>query len=78
MSRKYILSCLTVLILLTAGSLHAQNAKSQWVYPGTKGKLEYRKTEKGDRIMDYSYAGYMGGGVSIPNVAAKITLSSTS
>ncbi len=49
--------------------------KSEWVYPGRQGKLEYKTMEGGDRIMDFSYAGYMGGGVSIPVVPVKISLS---
>lgn len=50
-------------------------AKSQWVYLNTANKLEYKTTERGDRIMDFSYAGYMGGGVAIPTVPAKIIIS---
>lgn len=50
-------------------------AVSQWVYANTKGKLEYKYLPAGDRIIDFSYAGYMGGGVRIPDVTAKITLS---
>ncbi|MNK20200.1 hypothetical protein D3C87_384360 [compost metagenome] len=48
--------------------------KSEWVYLGTDGKLVYKKSAKGDRIMDFSYAGYMGGGVALPNVAVKMTV----
>ena len=51
------------------------SAKSQWVYPDEKGKLIYKTLEKGDKIMDFSHAGYMGGGVSIPSFPVKITLS---
>ena len=36
----------------------------QWVALGSSGKLEYKTTAKGDRIMDFSHAGYMGGGVA--------------
>ena len=48
--------------------------QSQWVYPGTEGKLTYKTLERGDKIMDFSYAGYMGGGVSLPAAPVKITL----
>ncbi len=41
-------------------------AHSQWVYFDHAGKLAYRTLEKGDRVLDFSYAGYMGGGVAIP------------
>lgn len=51
------------------------SAKSQWIYPDAIGKLVYKTLEKGDKIMDFSYAGYMGGGVKIPNMDVKITLS---
>lgn len=48
---------------------------SEWVYFDPQGKLSYKTLEGGDRIMDFSYAGYMGGGVSIPSPPVKITLS---
>jgi hypothetical protein len=49
-------------------------AKSRWVYPGSNGKLVYKTLPAGDKIMDFSYAGYMGGGVAIPSVPVKLTL----
>jgi F5/8 type C domain len=52
----------------------AEPAKSQWVYPGADGKLVYKTTPAGDRIMDFSYAGYMGGGVALPTVPVKRTV----
>jgi hypothetical protein len=67
-------------LLLSASLLHSllsfsqqtattiTTTRSQWVYPGANGKLLYQTTEKGDRIMDFSYSGYMGGGVAIPSV----------
>src|SRR3982751_2986788 len=48
--------------------------KSIWVYPATNGKLQYKTTERGDRIMDFSYAGYMGGGVAFPDPPIVISL----
>jgi hypothetical protein len=52
----------------------AEGAKSEWVYPGLDGKLVYKTTSTGDRIMDFSYAGYLGGGVALPEVPVKITV----
>src|SRR4051812_37709966 len=52
----------------------AGRASSEWVSVGPDGKLVYKTTERGDRIMDFSYAGYMGGGVAIPDVAVKKTV----
>src|SRR4051812_31841849 len=33
-------------------------AASEWVYANASGKLEYKTLPKGDRIMDFSFAGY--------------------
>src|SRR5580765_6813214 len=52
-----------------------QTGKSEWVYPDQQGKLAYKTLEGGDKIMDFSHAGYMGGGVKIPSVEVKVTLS---
>src|SRR5690606_31455059 len=41
------------------------------VYPGTDGKLVYVADSLGNRIPDFSYAGYKGGGVRIPHVPVK-------
>lgn len=53
--------------------------QSQWVYfkPGSSGKghLSYKLTPGGDRIMDFSTAGYRGGGTPLPQVPVKIKLS---
>ncbi|MCH5687723.1 hypothetical protein LWM68_27725 [Niabella sp. W65] len=38
------------------------------------GTLEYTGTAKGDRIIDFSYAGYKGGGVRIPEIPARVTV----
>ena len=46
-------------------------AQSHWVHPGPGKKLVYERTAKGDRIPDFSYAGYEGGGVALPVVPAK-------
>src|SRR5882724_305420 len=71
--KRFLLSC--CVCLLSTGICIAQIAhKSQWMYPDAKGKLTYKTLEGGDKIMDFSYAGYMGGGVSIPLVPVTITL----
>jgi hypothetical protein len=57
--------------LLTAGIASAQKGRSEWVYRGNNGKLVYKTTPAGDRIMDFSHAGYMGGGVALPVVPVK-------
>lgn len=49
--------------------------KSQWVFPDRKGKLSYKTLEAGDKIADFSHAGYQGGGVSVPSVPVKMKVS---
>ena len=56
-------------------AMGADPATSQWVHAGPDGRLIYKTTSAGDRIMDFSYAGYMGGGVALPAVAVKQTIS---
>jgi hypothetical protein len=48
---------------------------SSWASLGSDGRLHYTADANGNRIMDFSSAGYQGGGVSLPNVAAKATVS---
>lgn len=40
----------------------------------SSGHLVYRRLPKGDQIIDFSYAGYMGGGVPLPNVPIALSL----
>jgi hypothetical protein len=65
--------CLSIAVLAQTGT--SATAKSEWVYVNKQGRLEYKTMAGGDRIMDFSQAGYMGGGVNIPTVPVKITLS---
>jgi hypothetical protein len=46
----------------------------RWVYPGEDGKLIYEKDARGNRIPDFSNAGYMGGGVALPDVPVRATV----
>ena len=55
------------LCLASASSLKpGVPSQSEWVKAGSDGKLTYKTTDRGDRIIDFSHAGYMGGGVEIP------------
>ncbi|MFI5381918.1 MAG: hypothetical protein ACHRHE_21690, partial [Tepidisphaerales bacterium] len=58
-----------VLVAFAAGA-----AESPWVQIDASGKLVYKTTERGDRIMDFSFAGYMGGGVALPNPPVQKTV----
>lgn len=60
--------------LLCSLTVMGQTATSKWCYPGADGKLVYGTTRQGDRMIDFSHAGYKGGGVSLPYVDARITV----
>lgn len=73
---RYAVALLAALLLapMVAHSADSTSIKAldrQWVAMGAKGKLEYKATPKGDRIMDFSHAGYMGGGVALPMLPVK-------
>jgi hypothetical protein len=61
-------------LLLAVAAALAAPAASKWVYFGEDHKLHYRTDERGNRIVDFSYAGYRGGGVRLPNVPTSKTL----
>jgi hypothetical protein len=48
--------------------------QSEWVHLGAAGRLVYKTTAAGDRILDFSHAGYRGGGVALPDVPVKETV----
>jgi hypothetical protein len=65
-------------LVICAIVLHSFPGKAQdispstsLVYPGVDGKLEYVADSLGNKIPDFSNAGYMGGGVAIPYIHAK-------
>ncbi|MFC1538200.1 hypothetical protein ACFL6H_02150 [Candidatus Latescibacterota bacterium] len=62
-----------MLFSFTAHSADMPNYTSR-VYPGQDGRLIYIPDEQGNIIPDFSHAGYNGGGVPLPFVAAKETL----
>jgi hypothetical protein len=65
---------LGVLFLAVSGFVSAAETQSEWIYPGADGRLIYKMTPAGDRILDFSHAGYRGGGVALPDVPVKITV----
>jgi F5/8 type C domain len=60
--------------LCVANVWSAAAGTSEWVSRGPDGKLVYKTTEASDRIMDFSHAGYKGGGVALPDVPVKVTV----
>jgi hypothetical protein len=65
---------LPVLVLLGVASSAQQPGRSKWAYPDANGRLQYTADARGNRIMDFSHAGYMGGGVRIPDVRVARTV----
>jgi hypothetical protein len=70
-----------MLILACAGALTGLpqvgfgQATSSWVHYDGHGRLQYATDAVGDRIIDYSSAGYHGGGVSLPTISARARVS---
>jgi hypothetical protein len=56
------------LCLCAAAAALCAQAPGPWVTYGPDHRLHYRADERGNRIMDFSSAGYRGGGVALPNV----------
>jgi hypothetical protein len=66
------LASLFAFVLLSASAALGQ---SQWVHLGRNGKLAYARTPRGDRVPDFSSAGYRGGGIALPHVAPRVKVS---
>jgi hypothetical protein len=67
-----------LVIALTISAPHGRGASSgpsgdpgSWVTVGTDGQLQYQTDNFGDRIVDFSHAGYGGGGMRLPSVSVK-------
>ncbi|KKN12530.1 hypothetical protein LCGC14_1015560 [marine sediment metagenome] len=66
---------LTLLLALLPLMIYTQNFSTQ-VYPNPgSGELVYAEDSVGNRIPDFSGAGYMGGGVAIPDLPIVMTIS---
>jgi hypothetical protein len=61
--------CLLFLAVLVLSLAYPPGDKNPWVSLDSSGRLVYRTLSRGDRIVDFSYAGYMGGGVPLPRVS---------
>jgi hypothetical protein len=52
----------------------AAGPQSSWVSFDSGGKIAYKTLDRGDRILDFSSAGYGGGGVKIPSAPVRRTV----
>src|SRR6516164_6285492 len=64
-----------IVFMLTSLQPAAGQVTSSWVFVGSDGQLHYKTDSQGNRIMDFSWAGYKGGGVPLPSVPVQQTLS---
>lgn len=74
MKRAVVLAVATLLV--TTGT--AVGAESKYVHLGPDGKLVYVPYSNGDRIPDFSRAGYGGGGVALPEAQVRQTVTPAS
>lgn len=58
----------------TVGAQQSAVPQSQWVHLDRSGKLVYQRLKAGDRILDFSFAGYMGGGIALPQFPVRETV----
>ncbi|MDR1283700.1 MAG: hypothetical protein LBK99_23210 [Opitutaceae bacterium] len=63
---------LAVTLAATDDPAHA--GRSAWAFVGADGKLVYRADERGNTLLDFSRAGYHGGGVALPAVPVAVAL----
>lgn len=70
-------SSLWVILWALSGAVtvSAQDAARRYVFPGADGKLVYDRDSRGNRIPDFSHAGYGGGGVALPDVPVRVVVS---
>ena len=64
---------LVAAVVLAAATLSAQS-RSAWIFFGDDHRLQYKTDDQGNRIMDFSYAGYRAGGVDLPTLPVRFTV----
>jgi len=76
-SVAHIRIALIIILSMLSFSMYSQvsNWQSSRVYYGSDGKLVYVSDAEGNRIPDFSYAGYKNGNVPIPDVPVIKTIS---
>ncbi len=73
MIKSYPILLVTLFLLSYVQKIYSWESKI--VFYGINGKLLYIKDEEGNRIPDFSHAGYKGGGVPIPDITVVKTIS---
>lgn len=63
-----------VLLALGCAAVVSGQGSSRWVSVGTDDRLRYATDDRGNRVLDFSHAGYGGGGVALPDVDVARTI----
>jgi len=66
---------LLAVVLAGGRTATAADAARRYVHVGPDGTLVYETSDRGDRMPDYSHAGFLGGGVEPPLVPALVVVS---
>jgi hypothetical protein len=71
--------CILAVLLALPGAHHAAQGQERqpppfYVEPDKDGKLRYESDARGNRIPDFSHAGYRGGGAPLPDVPVRVTV----
>src|SRR2546430_15639609 len=81
MKTQFLLKCLSAVSLcamlfdMAAGQTAPPTpGTSVWVSFGNNHRLQYTQDANGNRIMDFSFAGYQGGGVQLPSATVQAIL----
>jgi len=78
MKKIFILPAVIVFLQFLA-NVPADAVDATWVHFSSNGTLVYNSDDLGNHLIDYSYAGYEGGGVALPaNQAVKTNLTALS
>jgi hypothetical protein len=64
-----------VVVVATIATGAAFRASSKWAYLDSSQRLRYTSDARGNRIMDFSHAGYKGGGEPLPRLPVARVLS---
>ena len=72
--RAIVAVLMTLTVLPVAAQSDGVPGASRLVYAGPDGKLVHAADAQGNTVPDFSTCGYMGGGVSLPEVAARATV----
>lgn len=67
-------TALAILLFVVLGSVLRAAEPPRVISLGKDGKLACRTDPQGNRVPDFSYAGYMGGGVAVPDAPARVVV----